>query len=389
VLAFDTSEYRVRLDRLRAFMSDAELDALIVINEGNLCYVTGYEGFSDYVPQAALVTLEEDPYILLREMDVRCAERTCWLSQEHLFGYAENAIGTTAQSPWTAIGEFVKSKVPAGARIGAEFTSPQRGPELGVGDYARLVAALGVEQVHDASGLVSKCKVVKSDRELSYIAEAAAITDRAMLAGIEDIAVGARQSDVAATIIGALAAGTEDFPGGPGILGPFIDVGEVANAPHMKWAYDRYESGHQANLEFGAYRHRYCAPMARTVYLGSAPARLRAIDEAAREGWHAAFDAIRPGVACSDVARAFHSAFEKHGIRKESRIGYSVGVDWMDGGASLGTNDDTEIAKNMAFHLLIGIWEQDYGYDFSETVVVTDDGARTLATVPRQLFETT
>lgn len=80
--AFETSEYQARLDGVRAVMSDAGLDALLVVNEGNLCYLTGYEGFSDYVAQAALVTLEDDPYLILRQMDIRNAEATCWLSHE-------------------------------------------------------------------------------------------------------------------------------------------------------------------------------------------------------------------------------------------------------------------------------------------------------------------
>ena len=33
------------------------------------------------------------------------------------------------------------------------------------------------------------------------------------------------------------------------------------------------------------------------------------------------------GATCADVYNAFGQAFFPHGIRKESRIGYSIGID--------------------------------------------------------------
>jgi Xaa-Pro aminopeptidase len=370
-------------------MSDAGLDALLVLNEGNMCYLTGYEGFSSYVPQAALVSLEDDPYVILRAADVRCAELTCWLPHDRLIGYAETYVGTADRNPWTAIGEFVKDKVGTSARIGAEFTA-QRGSELGFTDHASLVQALGGRELHDGSGLVQKCKRVKSERELAYIMEAAVITDRAMHAAMDKIAVGVRQCDVAATIMSTLIAGTDTIPGGPSEESPWLYVGPAggfANAPHLKWTDESYVPDQQTNLEFGAFRRRYACVLARTAYLGSPSARLREVSNGVIEAWHAGFDAMQPGRTCSDVARAVGDVLKRHGIRKETRCGYSVGLDWIDGGASLAAHDDTELVPNMTFHLLVGIYERDYGYNFSESVRVTDDGAKSLSDVPRKLFE--
>lgn len=380
--AFETSEYRARLDGVRAVMSEAGFDALLVLSESNLCYLTGYEGYSSYVPQAALVTLEDDPYLILREMDVLCANSTVWLPQDRLIPYAESYIGGE-QSPWEAIGKFVKNKIGVSPRICAELA----GAALGVKDYAKLVDALGVTELGDATGFVAKCKRVKSKHELGYMTEAAAIVDRALLAGIDEIAVGVRECDVAATIMSALCSGTATIPGSPPRHPPTMPVGKIANAPHLRWSDESYSAGQQTNFEIAAFRHRYAAPLSRTAYLGSPPPRLKEIHAGVLDGFHAAVDAIRPGVSCSDVAKAFDVAFRPHGIRKESRIGYSVGVDWADGAASLGHNDHTEILANMTFHVIIGIWEPEEGYVFSETLRVTDDGSQSLSNVPRILFE--
>lgn len=380
--AFATAEYRNRLDRVRSLMTDDGIDALLVLSEANLVYLTGYEGWSAYVPQAALVTLDEDPYLVLREMDVTCADATCWLPEDHVVPYPESYIGTPNRSPWEAIGAFVKERARTN-RLGVELS----GGGLDVVGHDALAGALGATQLSDASGLVGRCKVVKSDDELELMTEAAAVVDRALLAGIDEIAVGVRQCDVAASIMAALCSGTETVPGGPPMQTPTMPVGAIANAPHLKWTDERYSGGQQTNFEIGAFRHRYCCALSRTAYLGSPPTRLVELHKGVLDGFHAAVDSIRPGVTCGDVARAFSVAFEPHGIRKESRIGYSIGVDWNDGGASLQQDDATVIVSNMAFHVIIGVWERAEGYVFSETVRVTESGAESLTNVPRVLFE--
>lgn len=46
--AFDQQEYRERTARLRERMAERGMDALLVFNEANMNYLTGYDGYSDY-----------------------------------------------------------------------------------------------------------------------------------------------------------------------------------------------------------------------------------------------------------------------------------------------------------------------------------------------------
>jgi Xaa-Pro aminopeptidase len=73
-------------------------------------------------------------------------------------------------------------------------------------------------------------------------------------------------------------------------------------------------------------------------------------------------------------------------VRKESRSGYSIGLDWVDGGPSFQEDDHTVIEPNMTFHVLIGIWEKEDGYVFSETVRVTDNGVKSLSAMSRDML---
>lgn len=63
--AFNQQEHRAYA-RLRKVMAQRGKDALLVSNESNMNYLTGYDGYSDYVPQLALVCQdEEDPWLIL------------------------------------------------------------------------------------------------------------------------------------------------------------------------------------------------------------------------------------------------------------------------------------------------------------------------------------
>ncbi|BCH27001.1 M24 family metallopeptidase [Mesorhizobium sp. L-8-3] len=383
VPAFSQEEYRARTTRLRQQMAERGIDALLVLNEGNMNYLTGYEGFSDYVPQLALVCQdEEDPWLILREMDTLCADASSYLPQSRVLSYPEKYIAASQLTAWQPIAESVRERSPSG-RIGVELS----GKILGVKGHAALSKSLGTSEFIDADGMIAALKAIKSPAELTYMEQAGKIVDRAMQVGRLAISVGARECDVAATITHALYAGTPEFPGGTS-RSPLVTmpVGSPGAAPHLTWTDGQYKMGCQTNFELGAVRHRYCCALSRTVFLGEPNARSRHVHQACLDGFLAAFGAIRAGVTSNDVERAFRREFAPRGVRKESRIGYSIGIDWVDGGPSFQEGDETVLQANMTFHLLIGIFEKTDGYIFSETVRVTDDGAKSLSNMSRDLL---
>ncbi|MER9058454.1 Xaa-Pro peptidase family protein [Mesorhizobium sp. M0910] len=381
VQAFETSEYRARLDKVRALMSNSGMDALVVISKADQFYLLGCDApdASDY---AVLVTLDDDPYFILRKMDADGAtEAGCWLSKDRIIAYPESYVGgTDGKSVWEYIAQFIKSKVKASTRIGVEVSG------LGVFSYRKLVATLGGQEPIDASDLVGACKVVKSERELIYMREAATIAERAILAGIDKIAVGARHPDAVAATMSALCAGTKSIPGGPG---PFVYLrgGEFAKAPHQQWKDDVFAAGQEYYLLCGATRLQYPVALARIAHVGPVAPHRKHRHEAGMAGFHAVVDAMRPGATCADVARAYQGAIRPYGfIKEEGRFGYSLGLGFIDG-PSLAFNNDTEIVANMTFHFESTFIDRGEEYLLSDTVRVTDTGAELLTTVPRDLFE--
>jgi len=314
-------------------------------------------------------------------MDLFCAYPTSYLGHDRIHAYPESYIGTPARSPWEVIGAKLL-EIAGQGRIGVELGAAT----FSYRDHQALSAALGGREMVDGTMLMRRVKVRKSAAELACMRLAGRIADQALAAGIARIAEGVRQCDVAAEIHRHLIAGTPEGGGGPHKPVTMPTGPGVAQAPHLKWTDAPYRRGDQTDFEVGATRHRYTCGLSRTTHVGAPPDRLRFVHDAVLEGWEAAFAAIRPGARCSEVHAAFTKAFARHGIRKESRIGYSIGLDWGDLCFSLQGDDHTVLEPGFTPHLIVGIWEPDDAYVLSETVEVGAEKGVSLSQMPRELF---
>ena len=74
---FDKAEYAKRVADTKRRMQAAGFDLLICQDPANMCWLTGFNGWSFYVPQCVLVHLEEEwPIWFGRAQDAKCASVT-------------------------------------------------------------------------------------------------------------------------------------------------------------------------------------------------------------------------------------------------------------------------------------------------------------------------
>ena len=101
-------------------------------------------------------------------------------------------------------------------------------------------------------------------------------------------------------------------------------------------------------------------------------------------------EATKPGNTCHDVAIAFWEVLEKHGVEKESRAGYSIGLgyppDWGEHTLSIREKrNDSFLEPNVTYHLMCGMWMDTWGLELSESIRVTQDGCELFCNFPRDL----
>jgi ectoine hydrolase len=383
-LPFERSEFLARLEKTKARMEEAGIEVLFVSNEHNMNYLSGYDGHSAYVPQFLFVIQdEEEPLWVGREMDIGCATNSAFMDSSRIVGYPEGYIGNPQMNPMAFMADRVRERGWADRRLGVELGSGEMTPA----GYRDLQGFLSESRFVDAGLLVNRVRGVKSPQELTYMRQAGMISDLAMRTAIDTIREGVRQCDAAAAVTAALVRGTAEFGGDGSTRPPTMATGRRSNSPHLTWTDDRYQPGDATNIELGGSRHRYFTGLSRTVVIGEPDARVANLAPIVTEGMAVALNRARAGTTCEEVEAAFRAFTTARGALKPSRIGYAIGNGWTEGWASLAPGDKTVLEPNMTFHLMLGFWQDDWGYVCSEVFRVAESGApETFSSLPRQLF---
>ena len=386
-LLFERAEYLARIARVKAAMTARGIDLLLVASPANQFWLTGYDGWSFYTPQMVAVSLDaEEPIWVGRKMDAVGARFTAFLDPANIVPYPDHYVGSDELHPIDYLVEELRRRGWAKGTIGVETD-----------DYyytakwdAILKAGLPDARFVDAFLLVNRCRMRKSPREIEFMRQAGRIAAAAQRAAFEAAAPGVRQCDVMAELYRVTTAGLPEFGGTFPCKPPNAMVGEICAAPHLSWTDDPLKSDDLFYIEMGGVRHRYHAPLSRCIYLGTPPAAMERVAKVIAEGLAAVLDAVRPGVVLEELAAVWKAVIARHGIEKDSRIGYPVGIGypptWGELTASIRAGDRTVLEEGMTFHCIPAIWLDRYGIVISESFAVTARGAECFADYPRILF---
>ena len=389
VTAFTAQEYADRLARVQAELHTRSWSALVVVDPANLYYLTGYNAWSFYVPQCLVVPATGEPHLFLRAMDAQGAHFTANLPGDRVHGYPEELVHRPDAHPleWVADRAVEAGVLPdepattVGVEMDAHFFSPR--------GFLALRDRLRHTRLTDSHELVNWVRLVKSPAEQDHLRVAGEIAERVMQVAIEGVRPGRRQCDVVAEIQSAQVLGARTLGGDYPAIVPMLPTGPTAGTPHLTWSDLPLRDGEATTIELAGVHHRYHVPLARTVSLGRPPALLASCAAAVSDGMSAALDGIRPGATGRDVHAAFNDVIRRHGLTKDSRIGYSIGIgyppDWGERTVSLRAEEETPLAEGMAFHVILGMWMDGWGYELSESLLVHADGPELLTNLPRTL----
>jgi ectoine hydrolase len=385
---FTKDEYLDRIEKTKKRMSSAGIDVLIVADPANMNYLTGYDGWSFYVPQVVTVAVDADePIWIGRGMDANGAKHTTFLRAEDIIGYPDHYVQNPDKHPMNFVADQIKHRGWEKRSVGVEMDAYY----FSARGFSELQKDLPEATFKDANLLVSWVRIIKSAQEIDFMQQAGKIAERVMQTAIDTVSPGIRECDAVAEVYRAQMRGTDAFGGDYPAIVPMMPTGEKTATPHLTWTDDPYGNETAVNLELAACRHRYHSPLARTVYLGTNPPRkLTETADVVVEGLDGALEAVKPGAKCEDIELVWRRVIARAGLEKESRIGYSMGLnyppDWGEHTASLRPGDKTVLQPNMTFHMILGMWMDDWGFECSESFRVTETGCETFADFPRKLF---
>ena len=389
-LDFSRTEYADRLQKVRAAMEKAGVEVLFTCDPSNMAWLTGYDGWSFYVHQGVLIGPRGDPVFWGRNMDAIGATKTCYMDVADIHGYSDDYVMSTERHAMQHLSDLIREYGWENARIGVEMENYYFSAKA----HQVLLAELNGPFV-DATALINWCRAVKSETELKYMRRAAQISERMHRRILEIFEPGVLKNEVAAEIYRTAIWGGEEngvrFGGDVSAICPLLPTGDEAAAAHLTWNDKPVPNNSGTFFEISGVHRHYHAPLCRTIWLGTPPNSVPRIEAIALEGIEAGISAARAGNTAGDVASAFYAVLGKHGVGREGRCGYPIGIsyppDWGERTFSIRPTDTTVLEPNMTFHFMPALWMPDWGLEITETLRIRESGAaEPMSDYPRKLF---
>jgi Xaa-Pro aminopeptidase len=387
-IIFKKEEFKGRLSKIKTEMIKERLDILLIASPANQFYITGYDGWSFYTPQMVIIDINsEQPMWLGRAMDAVGAKFTSYLKKENIIPYPDEYVASKDRHPINYLCKIIKKRKWGKKRIGVEMDDYYYTAKW----HSILEKELPNVKFIDAFLLVNWVRMVKSTKEIQYMKEAGQIANLAMKKTMNKVKPGIRQCDVIAELYKATTGGTNKVGGTFTCKPPNAMVGKYCSAPHLSWTDDKLKKNEIFYIELGGAKHRYHVPLARCIFTGKAPKKIIEISKVINEGLNSVLDKAKPGVTGHELEKSWKKVISKYGIKKDSRIGYPVGIGYPPTWGELTTSfrkDDFNVLKeNMTFHCIPALWMKNYGIVISETFRITKNGAERLTNYPQKLFD--
>lgn len=383
---FEPAEYSARQANTRTAMESAGIDLLIVSDPSNMCWLTGFDGWSFYVHQCVVIGSNGELFWFGRGIDAPTAYLTTDLPASAVITYPDHYVQSPDIHPMEYLATILKQRHLQAGKIAVEkdnYYFSARAMES-------LTYSLPDAQFQDATGLVNWQRAIKSPQEIIYMQRAGQVIEQVYTRIMQVAKPGMRKNELAAEILHAGTWGTSEHYGDYTAIVPLMGMGEEASACHLTWDGTRLEANNGMFLELAGAHNRYHCPISRTLYFGEPPAKYRDIEQVIGESIEILLPLFKPGNTCGELAQIFFTHLNKHGYEKNNRCGYSIGMsyppDWGERTMSLRANDSTVLQAGMCFHFMPGMWFEDWGFEMTESITVTEQGGMCLANVPRHLL---
>jgi Xaa-Pro dipeptidase len=379
-LHFSTEEFDARKDRSIEKLEKRGLDGLLMFRQESMYYLTGYDSFGYVFFQCLYLGTDGHLMLLTRSPDLRQAQHTSIIEDIRI--WVDSANANPADQLMEILKEFGCKRKRLGVEYDAYGLTAKNGKllENALQDFCTL---------EDASDMVSKLRVVKSEAEMVYVRKAAELADRAYDEAYRLAGAGADEGNILAAMQGVIFAGGGDYPGNEFIIGS----GKDALLCRYKSGRRKLDSQDQLTLEWAAaYRH-YHAAMMRTIPVGHATANHKEMHKVCMDAMQACREALQPGRPIGEVFDAYAKTCDAAGMQDHrlNATGYSLGTtfapNWMDWPMFYHANP--VIAEpNMVFflHMILMDSDTNHAICFGHTVVVTETGCESLSNRPMDLI---
>ncbi len=377
---FTAAEYELRIERVRALMTQEKLDAVVITSEFNHRYLTGFTTQfwrSPTRPWYFILPRQGDPVVVVPSQGVENTVRTSWVETVLTFP----SPNPDNEGIDVVVDQLRRCQATFG-RIGFEIGRESR-MGITINDFQRIVAGISPSNVGDAESILRRVRQIKTPAEVAKIARACALAGDAYDQVPSYARIGQREDEIIRNMhVDLIRRGMDKAPyligcSGPGgypdgIMGPTDKV---------------VETGDVMIIDTGSVFDGYYCDFNRNWAFGHATDEAKRAYELCWEATEAGLAALRPGAKASDLFRAQAKVLES--VSSDwlgTRMGHGLGMQ-MTETPSNRIGDDTILEVGMVMTIEPGIF---YGPRHlmlhEEDALITDSGIELLTRrAPREL----
>lgn len=353
----------LRLANIRSAMLDRGMDGLLIMNEKNQRYASGFE-FTDGV---ILVTLDS-AFLFTDSRYIEAAER------DVPYNFTIRMFGNGKRLQ-TLVREAIRdSRLRV---VGAEETT------LSYASYLTWQAELGRE-LRPCCGLMQELRAIKDDDELEYMRQAQEISERALEDVLHIIRPGITERDIAAEITYRLLK-----HGGDGMsFDPIAVTGVNSSMPHGVPSDTQVKAGDFITMDFGCTKNGYCSDMTRTVAVGYATDEMKNVYDTVLRAQLAGIAAAKAGVTGAEIDKAARTVINNAGYGEYfgHGFGHSLGLEVHESPCAA-PNVDTVMPAYSVISAEPGIYlPGKFGVRIEDVIILHKDGCENITHADKSLL---
>jgi len=382
-----TTEFEARVRELVSYLNTEGLSGAVLFDNYYVTYFTDFAFIPTERPIAFAVNAQGERALFVPRLELEHAQAKALVDRvDHYPEYPDDPHPMV-------IFKGVLEDMGIVGRIGADtdgypWILGYQGPSL-----SELTGA----QVVQISTFVEAQMAIKSPAELALIRESARWGNLAHRLLQRYTRVGATETEVSlqasqeATLalvdtLGPLYRARSMFSQGAeaGYRG---QIGRHAAIPHALAMNVTFMAGDVLVTGAGAAMWGYQSELERTMVIGPASDEQRRFFELMKAAQEVAFEALRPGVKCSEVDKAVRRYYEAHDLMPywKHHSGHGIGLRYHEG-PFLDRGNHTVLQPGMVLTVEPGLYVAGLGgFRHSDTVVITEDGLELITYYPRDL----
>ena len=357
-------ERRERQESARKRMSEAGLDAVVLIEGTSLRYFTGIRWWGGERLFALVLPAKGAAFYVCPAFEEGRAREQMAAAPDS--NQADLRVWQEDESPYQRLAQGLKDRGIGTGKVGMEETIPFLFSD-------NIAKAAPQAAIASATPVTAGCRMVKSAHEIALMRLASQVTLSVYEAVYHALREGMTEHDVSNLI--DQAYDRVGFPGEASVM-----VGEYSANPHGSATPQVIREGTIIMIDDGCTVEGYQSDITRTFVLGKASEKMKQVFDIVHRAQSGALAAARPGAACGSVDDAARRVITDAGYGPDykyftHRLGHGLGMDGHEW-PYLVRGNPTKLQANVTTSNEPGIYIRgEFGVRLEDDMHVTENGA--------------